>query len=104
MNTPADKSDSTPAALEGRKHEWNITRILVGHDSNHGAIPEIGVLISSIERYNRDFHALLLEQNAEMREALEELSREEFRDDDDPILAKARAKARAALSRNGGKV
>ncbi len=66
-------NNTTPAALEGRKQEWNITRILVGHDSNHGPIPEIGVLISSIERYNRDHHALLLAQNAEMREALGKL-------------------------------
>jgi hypothetical protein len=42
--------------------------------------------------------AELEKQNAELREALECLAREECRDDDDPVLAQARDKARAALA------
>ncbi len=111
MNTPADNTQ--PAALEGRKQEWNITRILVGHDSNHGPIPEIGVLISSIERYNRDHHALLLAQNAEMRACLEELLFAFENADETGYVTdvgfikgfeQLPDRCRAALSRNGGKV
>lgn len=44
----------------------------------------------------------LADQRAELLEALRELATEEYRDDDDPILHKARSKARAAIQRATG--
>lgn len=41
----------------------------------------------------------LREINTELFEALKELAAEEWRDDDDPILDRARGKARAALAK-----
>ncbi len=130
MNTPADKSDS-PAALEGRKHTpvpWHVATN-PGGPGDQPAFPSIrdnsglphGEDIvamplgdSETVKANAAFiceavnsHALLLAQNAEMREALEQAK---------PILETicamipsedviaVRDVVSAALSRNGGKV
>ena len=68
MTTP---SNPKPGLWYTPTTSWNITRILVGHDSNHGAIPKIGELIEKIEHFNRQEHARLLASNAETRLALE---------------------------------
>ncbi len=39
---------STPPA----KTEWNIARIVAGHDNNYGQIPGVGILIASLETFH----------------------------------------------------
>lgn len=48
-------------------------------------------------------NALIMSVAPELLEALIELVREEFRDDDDPILDRARIKARNAIAKAEGK-
>lgn len=50
----------TPSKHTPGEPEWNVTRIIVGHDSNHGAIPAPGILIDALERFTANRTAYLV--------------------------------------------
>lgn len=61
-------------------------------------------VVRNIGEQDNKANAHLIAAAPELLEALKELATEEWRDDDDPILDRARCKARAAIAKAEGNV
>lgn len=51
--------------------QWNIARIVAGHDNNYGQIPEVAILIASLELFEQSRLAPLLAQNAALQKEVD---------------------------------